>query len=114
MTKKIKSVLIAVFTIGALADRGATIAGAQSSETPPEPSTPASGQAVENESVEQVSGPQANEAALDAVGGGTVLEIEGANDGASGFEAEIEVADGSQIEVNLDANLNVVSPGTDD
>jgi uncharacterized membrane protein YkoI len=137
MTKKVKSVLIAIIAIGALAGGGAAIAGAQSSETPPEPSAPASEQAVENEpseneasehesseneaneneSAEQVSGPQADEAAqaaLDAVGGGTVLEVEGADDGASGFEVEIEVADGSQIEVNLDDNLNVVPQGTDD
>lgn len=46
MTKRIKSVLIA---IGALAGVGAAIADAQSSATPPEPSAPASDQAVENE-----------------------------------------------------------------
>ena len=127
MTKKIRGVLVAVVAIGALAGGGAAIAGAQSSDTPPEPSAPASEQAIENEaseneaseneSAEQLSGTRADEAAqvaLDAVGGGKLLGVESGDDGGSGFEVEIEQTDGTQVEVNLDQNLEVVSQGTDD
>ena len=131
MTRKIKSVLVAIVAIGALAGGSAAIAGAQSGSesTPPEASAtpPASEQAAENgtrenessenESAEQVTGTEADravQAALDAVGGGKVLGVENADDGDSGFEVEIEQTDGSYVEVNLDQNLEVVSQGTDD
>jgi len=132
MKNKVKGVLAAVAAIAALAVGGAAVAGAQSgdgsssepssSEAAPvqqssEPNESAENEANENESAEQLTGPKADEAAqaaLDAVGGGTVLEVEAADDGASGFEVEIRQSDGSEVEVNLDENMNVTSQGQDD
>jgi hypothetical protein len=74
--------------------------------------------AVGGESGEQVSGPdveKAKSAALDAVGGGTVTEVERDDgDGAGVFEVEVTRDDGSQVDVHLDRALNVVGQGTGD
>jgi len=70
-----------------------------------------------SEAAEQATGPTADDAAsaaLAEVGGGQVLEVEHGDDGASGYEVEVERPDGSYVEVNLDENLNVVSTGSDD
>ena len=67
---------------------------------------------------EQVSGPaaeQAKAAALKAAGGGTVLEVEGQDgDGAGVYEVEIRRADGSQVEIHLDAAFTPVGTQADD
>ena len=59
-------------------------------------------------------------AALAATGGGTVLETEAGDDGAA-YGVEIRLADGRQVEVNLDESFRVVGqeadedkPGEDD
>jgi hypothetical protein len=74
--------------------------------------------AVGGDSGEQVSGPdveKAKSAALDAVGGGTVTEVERDDgDGAGVFEVEVTRDDGSQVDVHLDRALNVVGEGTGD
>jgi uncharacterized membrane protein YkoI len=74
--------------------------------------------AVGSDSGEQVSGPDVEKAkrvALDAVGGGTVMEVERDDgDGASVFEVEVTRGDGSQVDVHLDRALNVVGQGTGD
>ncbi|HEV3399304.1 MAG TPA: hypothetical protein VG693_08435 [Actinomycetes bacterium] len=63
---------------------------------------------------------RAVEAALAATGGGTVLETEAGDDGAA-YGVEIRLADGRQVEVNLDESFKVVgqeadedTPGEDD
>ena len=67
---------------------------------------------------EKLSGPnaeQAKAAALKAAGGGTVLEVEGQDgDGAGVYEVEVRRADGSQIEVHLDAAFKPVGTQPDD
>ena len=67
---------------------------------------------------EQVTGPaaeQAKAAALKAAGGGTVLEIEGQDgDGAGVYEVEVRRADGSQVEVHLNAAFEPVGTQADD
>ena len=71
----------------------------------------------ENEADEQASGPRADaaaRAALEAVGGGKVLEVETADEGMSGFGVEVERPDGSYVEVNLDQDLQVVGMESDD
>ena len=59
-------------------------------------------------------------AALAATGGGTVLEAEAGDDGAA-YGVEVRLADGRQVEVNLDESFRVVGqepdedrPGEDD
>jgi hypothetical protein len=52
-------------------------------------------------------------AALEATGGGTVTETEGGDDGAA-YGVEVRLDDGSQVEVNLDENFNVIGQATDD
>jgi hypothetical protein len=52
-------------------------------------------------------------AALEATGGGTVTETEGGDDGAA-YGVEVRLEDGSQVEVNLDENFNVIGQAADD
>ena len=64
----------------------------------------------------EVTGPDAEKAksaALAAVGGGTVTEVE-RDDGAGAFEVEVKRDDGSQVEVHLDRDLNVVGQEADE
>ena len=67
---------------------------------------------------EQVTGPNAEKAksaALAAVGGGTVTEVERDDGNGPGtFEVEVERDDGSQVEVHLDRDLNVVGREADE
>ncbi|HEX2739625.1 MAG TPA: PepSY domain-containing protein [Rubrobacter sp.] len=65
---------------------------------------------------EKVTGPDAEKAksaALRAVGGGTVTEVE-RSDGDGAFEVEVERSDGSQVEVRLDRTLDVVAKAAGD
>jgi Peptidase propeptide and YPEB domain len=73
-------------------------------------------------SEEQVTGPDADEAksaAIAAVGGGTVTEVE-RDDGDDGYgtsgvyEVEVTREDGSQLEVHLDGDYNVVGQEADE
>jgi hypothetical protein len=52
-------------------------------------------------------------AALAATGGGTVLETEAGDDGAA-YGVEVRLADGRQVEVNLDAGFKVVGQEPDE
>ena len=56
---------------------------------------------------------QARAAALEHTGGGTVTETETGDDGAA-YGVEIRLDDGSQVEVNLDENFNVIGQDVDD
>ena len=56
---------------------------------------------------------QASKAALDHMGGGTVTETE-KGDEESLYEVEVTLDDGSQVDVQLDENFNVVSADADD
>jgi uncharacterized membrane protein YkoI len=51
-------------------------------------------------------------AALEETGGGTVTETEVGDDGAV-YGVEIQLDDGSQVEVNLDRDFNVVGQEAD-
>jgi len=70
------------------------------------------------ESEEQVTGPdaaKAERAALDAAGGGTVLESEYQEAGSAGvYEVEVQRADGSQVEVYIDDQYQPVGSAGDD
>ena len=69
-------------------------------------------------SEEQVTSPEADKAksaATSAVGGGTVTEVERDDGmGAGGFEVEVARDDGSQLEVHLDGDYNVVGQQADE
>ena len=68
------------------------------------------------DSEEQVTGPDAEKAksaALAAVGGGTVTEVE-RDDGGGVYEVEVKRDDGSQVEVHLDGDHDVVGQQADD
>jgi uncharacterized membrane protein YkoI len=56
---------------------------------------------------------RAVQAALAATGGGTVLETEAGDDGAA-YGVEIRLADGRQVEVNLDGSFKVVGQEADE
>jgi len=56
---------------------------------------------------------RATEAALEEVGGGEVIETEVDDDGAA-YGVEVRKEDGSVVEVNLDADFNVVGSEPDD
>jgi uncharacterized membrane protein YkoI len=52
-------------------------------------------------------------AALASTGGGTVTETEAGDDGAA-YEVEVRKADGSQVEVQLNADFSVIGSEADD
>jgi hypothetical protein len=56
---------------------------------------------------------RATDAALAHTGGGTVVETESGDDGAA-YSVEIRREDGSQVEVNLDTDFNVIGSEADD
>jgi uncharacterized membrane protein YkoI len=66
---------------------------------------------------DKVTGPQAERAvaaALAATGGGTAYSIERDGDDGAVWEIEVAKANGTSVEVRLDANLKVMSTETDD
>ncbi len=63
-----------------------------------------------------ITGPalqQASDAALEYTGGGVVSETEVGDEG-SNYEVEVTLDDGSQVDVQLDENFNVVGEEADD
>jgi hypothetical protein len=72
--------------------------------------------AVDNDDDTPLSGTtleRASQAALDHTGGGTVVDSETGDDGAA-YGVEVRLADGSQVEVSLDADFKVVGREADD
>ena len=53
-------------------------------------------------------------AATQAVGGGTVVDAEASDDRGEAYEVEVRKDDGTEVEVILDKDLNVVSQAADD
>src|SRR5687768_6373474 len=53
-------------------------------------------------------------AAVQAVGGGTVLDVETSDDAGEAYEVEVRKADGAEVDVVLDKDLKVISQGADD
>ena len=56
---------------------------------------------------------RATAAALEHTGGGTVTESEIGDDGAA-YSVEVRLAEGSQVEVQLDASFEVIGSTADD
>ncbi len=60
---------------------------------------------------------RASSAALAQVGQGSVTEVERQDDGTSGYEVEVRLSDGSQVEVSIGADFQVMgqsAPELDD
>ena len=56
---------------------------------------------------------RATDSARAHTGGGTVFETETGDDGAA-YSVEVQLADGSQVEVNLDESFDVIGSEPDD
>lgn len=56
----------------------------------------------------------AEQAALEAVGGGTVLQVEASDDQGEAYEAEVRADDGTEWDVTLDADYRVLDKTADD
>ena len=68
-------------------------------------------------SAEDVSGSErdrVSSAAVDAAGGGTVTSAETSDDPGEAYEVEVRKADGTEVDVALDQDLNVVRQDADD
>jgi uncharacterized membrane protein YkoI len=96
-----KKLLIALAAVAALGAGGAAIAVAGADDDSSERAI--SGTALD----------RASQAALAATGGGKVTETE-AGDEESYYEVEVTRADGSQIDVQLDREFQVVGQEADD
>jgi uncharacterized membrane protein YkoI len=127
MNDKIKRSLLAVGAVAALAGGGAAIAGAAGSpgDTPSaSPATSAEDEAPgarDDESGRDdgegtpVTGSELDRAsavALDATGGGQVTGSE-KNDEEGYYEIEVTRDDGTEVDVHLDRNLNVLDASAD-
>ncbi len=53
-------------------------------------------------------------AAVDAVGGGKVVDAETSDDRGEAYEVEVRKTDGSEVDVTLDKDLNVVKESDSD
>ena len=53
-------------------------------------------------------------AATEAVGGGKVVDAESSDDPGEAYEVEVRKADGTEVDVTLDKDLNVLRQDTDD
>jgi len=98
MRKRAKVVIVGTSVL-ALAAGGAGIAGATGGND----SQPIAGKALD----------KASAAALKATGGGAVTETE-VGDEESYYQVEVSKADGSQVDVQLDRNFNVVGQSPDE
>jgi uncharacterized membrane protein YkoI len=104
MTDKLKGVLIAVAVLAVLAIGGAAIAGAgDGGDDGGEVDRAIGGSALD----------RASEAALDHTGGGRVTDTE-VGDEESYYEVEVTRADGSETDVQLDRNFDVVGAEADE
>jgi uncharacterized membrane protein YkoI len=101
MNQKLKGALITGTVIAGLAVGGVAIAGAAGGDDDAE--RPIEGAALD----------RASAAALDHTGGGEVTDTE-TGDEESYYEVEVTRDDGSQVDVQLDRDFNVVGSEGDD
>ena len=102
MTGKIKGALIAGAVVAALAAGGVALAGATGGDDDGS-EKPITGSALD----------RASSAALAHTGGGRVTETE-LGDEEGYYEVEVTRDDGSQVDVHLDREFNVLSGQADD
>jgi hypothetical protein len=97
MTRKLALIAAVVLVVGAISAGIAIASGAGGGEAP-----------LQGSDLER-----ATQAALAHTGGGTVTETEAGDDGAA-YSVEVRLADGSQVEVNLDQGFQVIGDEPDD
>jgi len=103
MKDKLKGIIIAIAAVAVLAVGGTAIAGAAGGGDDDATDKAISGQALD----------RASSAALAETGGGEVTETEvGDEEGA--YEVEVTRADGSQVDVHLDEDFNVLGSAADE
>ncbi len=117
--KQIRNVVLGVAALAALAFGGSVIA--QAGDEAPAPRISQESPA-EDRAEDRTEGPdkaiggsaldQASAAALDYLGGGEVTDTE-VGDEESKYEVEVTNADGTQTDVQLDGDFNVVGDETD-
>lgn len=100
MSRRTKLIATAIGILAAAAAGGAVATATGGSDDSERPIT---GTALE----------RASEAALEATGGGTVTETE-TGDEDSYYEVEVRRDDGTQVDVQLDREFNVVGQADDD
>jgi uncharacterized membrane protein YkoI len=101
MTNKLKKVLITVAALAALALGGSALAGAASG----------GGESDAGDASTAITGAakaKAEQAALAATGGGKVNQTELDNENGATYEVEVAKTDGSQVDVRLDDEFDVV------
>ena len=97
-----KGTAVAIVAVAALGIGGAAIAGAAGDSDPGEDDRPIQGQALE----------RAGAAALAETGGGKVTDTEvGDEEGA--YEVEVTRDDGSQVDIHLDEDFQVLGSESD-
>ena len=120
MNSKLKATVLAPAAVVALVMGGAQIAQADNDAEDATVAVEETDEVPEDdagEQDEQVTGPARDDAAaaaLEAAGAGTVTEVEVADEGDSGYEVEVEMDDGTFVEVALDTGFGVVSVEEDD
>ena len=103
MTKRTKIVAVGASALAlAAAGAGVAVAGGAGEDQAEGPDVAITGNALE----------RASSAALDATGGGTVTGTE-TGDEESYYEVEVTKDDGSQVDVQLDRQFNVVGNTAD-
>ena len=106
MTDKLKGVLIVSTVTVALAAGGAAIAGAAGGEDAGHDDAK-SEKAITGHALDRASA-----VALEEVGGGRVTETE-AGDEEGAYEVEVTKPDGSQVDVHLDKDFQVLDASAD-
>lgn len=107
MTRTLKRAAVVAVALGALGTGGAAIAAAAGDD---EGSDDSAAERV----TDKAAADRASAAALEATRGGTVEEVENADDGDKGYEVEVRRADGSEAEVIVGPDFKVVRIGGDD
>jgi hypothetical protein len=102
--------LVAAFVVAAVVTLG-SYAGMSNPFT--SPSISALGLSDNDQPLTGSAFEKATEAALRYTGGGVVTDTEIGDDGAA-YGVEVRLPDGRQVEINLDANFNVIGQEIDD
>lgn len=116
MQRLSKSILLGATAVGVAVGGFGIASAATSANQTPAAEVDDDGPNEANDSDTPLSGTdldQAVAAALEHTGEGEVTETEVGDDGAA-YGVEIRLSDGSQVEVNLDADFNVIGSEADD
>lgn len=108
MTSKAKRVLVVGTALAVLAGSGAAIAGANGDDDAGE--APDRNEEITDRAVVE----RASAVALRETDGGTVTEVEVADDGLTGYGVEVRREDGTEVEVNIGRDFTVTAVERDD